>query len=1171
MAGGKIRGITIEIGGNTTGLSKALDTVNKKLSPLQKELNTINRQLKFDPKNTVLLAQKQELLSKSIEATKEKLNALEHAQEQVNKKFRAGQIAETQYREFQREIEKTKNSLKSLESQVEKTGNSAKKSFEEFGKKVGETGTKISNAGKAMMPVTGAIAAAGAAAVAAAEGTREYREDMNRLEAAFVTSGKTVESAQKSYRDFYNILGESDRSVEAVNHLAKLCNTEEELAMWSEICAGVSATFGDSLPIEGLTEAANETAKVAKVTGPLADALNWVGISEDKFNESLAECNSEQERSERITNTLAEAYHDAADEFTTMNADVIKSREANQKWNDTIADLGKMAEPILTDLKNMFADLAKSVLGWFSSLTSGQKKALLTIAGITAAIGPLLVAVGNVITSIKGISSALTFLSAHPAVAVVTAIGAVAMACVSLAQIIPDADAEIKELINSVNNSVDAWEDLKESTQQQTESDIAQIEYTNRLWKELQNLADENGKVTDANKDRANFILGELNTALGTEYELNGDIIGQYQDIKNSIDEIIQKKRAEIILCSQEEQYKTAITEIDKRRQENAEMEIEILKKRQELADKLGAEDFAEAMDWIGTGKVRWDLYYNELEDIQEIEAAQKENTRVLEEQLKLREQYESNYAAFLSGNAEDIKEINAGVSENYRITGEETSEEMRKKVSVAAQVYADLLTEVQNGNTNIRQEELDAAAQAYQDACTEYEKVGGAIPEGMKLGIENGKPTLATALSAFISAIKLFFTGEDGFNTGSPSKWAQNIGQWIVEGLWNGIQSGYAWLGESIGNFISWVKSLFTAKDSGFWTGSPSKWSEQLGQWIDEGLAIGIVDNEYKVSDAFQGLMDDLDLKRDLGVVSEEQYYEEMAKLRDDYIKKGTKAWWDYTKKLIQYEEDRQEKAKEEAETASKEWEDELLRNMKWELDMGYLSESEYYDRLGIIKDRFYEKDSSEWQSMTLNIKKFYDSQAESIKQAAEDTARHMLDMAQLDFNLWSVTDGLNASEEDKRKKEIESLTEQLEAQNDIVQELTKSYQESAEAKGADAEESRELQKQLANEKIAQAELQNQINDLENAGSTINSFEAGRDFSRWLGKYAQQFRDFGYNNTDVYKIGAKATGYDKVIGENNMKNITVEQNLVFNSNDMTPSKVARESKTALRQAALAF
>ena len=105
-----------------------------------------------------------------------------------------------------------------------------------------------------------------------AESTRKYREDHAKLDAAFTTAGFTAEQAGEAYTGFYAILGEEDRSVEAVNHLAKLCSTEEELAQWTDIAAGVWATFGDSLPIEGLTEAANETAKTGTITGQLADA-----------------------------------------------------------------------------------------------------------------------------------------------------------------------------------------------------------------------------------------------------------------------------------------------------------------------------------------------------------------------------------------------------------------------------------------------------------------------------------------------------------------------------------------------------------------------------------------------------------------------------------------------------------------------------------------------------------------------------------------------------------------------------------------------------------------------------------------------------------------------------------------------------------------------------------
>ena len=89
-----------------------------------------------------------------------------------------------------------------------------------------------------------------------AESTREYREDMGKLETAFEAAGRSTELATETYKNFYSVLGEEDRSVEAVNHLAKFVETEQDMQKWTDICAGVWGTFGDSLPIEGLTEAA---------------------------------------------------------------------------------------------------------------------------------------------------------------------------------------------------------------------------------------------------------------------------------------------------------------------------------------------------------------------------------------------------------------------------------------------------------------------------------------------------------------------------------------------------------------------------------------------------------------------------------------------------------------------------------------------------------------------------------------------------------------------------------------------------------------------------------------------------------------------------------------------------------------------------------------------------
>lgn len=115
----RIKGITVEIGGDTTGLDKALKSVNSSLSKTQSALNDVNRLLKLDPSNTTLVAQKQQLLSQAVKQTSEKLEALENAQEQVTQAFKNGSLGEEKYMAFQREIEETRKKLKQYESDLE--------------------------------------------------------------------------------------------------------------------------------------------------------------------------------------------------------------------------------------------------------------------------------------------------------------------------------------------------------------------------------------------------------------------------------------------------------------------------------------------------------------------------------------------------------------------------------------------------------------------------------------------------------------------------------------------------------------------------------------------------------------------------------------------------------------------------------------------------------------------------------------------------------------------------------------------------------------------------------------------------------------------------------------------------------------------------------------------
>ena len=227
-------------------------------------------------------------------------------------------------------------------------------------------GAKKSGKGLSALKGAAAIGAAAIAAVAAAavagvkalldlaESTREYREDMNKLQTGFQSAGFSAEEATAAYKDLYAVIGEEDRSVEAVNHLAKLVDTEKDLATWTgTILPGVWATFGDSLPLEGLTEAANETARVGDLTGVLADALNWAGVNEDDFQKKLDACNSESERAALITETLNGLYGDAAGKYKELNADILDANRAQSDLADATAALGEAVEPLNTKITEL--------------------------------------------------------------------------------------------------------------------------------------------------------------------------------------------------------------------------------------------------------------------------------------------------------------------------------------------------------------------------------------------------------------------------------------------------------------------------------------------------------------------------------------------------------------------------------------------------------------------------------------------------------------------------------------------------------------------------------------------------------------------------------------------------------------------------------------------------
>ena len=187
----RIKGITVQIGGDTAGLSKALAGINRQISGTQTQLKDVERLLKLDPTNTKLLEQKQRLLAGAVQDTKSKLESLKSVEGQLQNQLKSGTITQQQNDGAMREIAATESQLKSLESQMQKFGSVAAQQLEAVGAKVQNVGGKISGAGQAFLPVTAAVTAVGTASVKTAA---NFDSSMSKVRAL---SGANEEEFQK--------------------------------------------------------------------------------------------------------------------------------------------------------------------------------------------------------------------------------------------------------------------------------------------------------------------------------------------------------------------------------------------------------------------------------------------------------------------------------------------------------------------------------------------------------------------------------------------------------------------------------------------------------------------------------------------------------------------------------------------------------------------------------------------------------------------------------------------------------------------------------------------------------------------------------------------------------------------------------------------------------------
>lgn len=283
-----IKGITIEIGGDTTKLDKALGNVNKSVKSTQAELKEVEKLLKLDPKNTEALAQKQELLKKAIGETKEKLDVLKTAEAQVQEQFQRGEISEEQYRALKREIEATELSLKKLEEEASQSNLTLQKVGDAFGK-VGDKATAIGNK---LMPVTAGITALGGAGIAAAmDLDKGYETIITKTGATGEALGELKEVAENLFTNMPIEMEDAGIAVGEINtRFAATGEVLEELSKQFIEFAEINGTdLNNSIgKVDKIMEQYNiDASKTGNILGLLTKKGQETGISVDTLMDSL--------------------------------------------------------------------------------------------------------------------------------------------------------------------------------------------------------------------------------------------------------------------------------------------------------------------------------------------------------------------------------------------------------------------------------------------------------------------------------------------------------------------------------------------------------------------------------------------------------------------------------------------------------------------------------------------------------------------------------------------------------------------------------------------------------------------------------------------------------------------------------------------------------------------
>lgn len=871
---------------------KELNNIIQQAKTLESEMKAVSSSFDDSTDSQEKLEAQTKILNQQIQVQDQRVQMLQKGVEAAAKEFGDGA---TQTLKWEQALNEAKSTLNGMKSNLSNLENGVEDVTEEL-----EDGEQASfgfgdalKAGLLSSTIIEGVKSLAGSISDLTESTKEYRKIMASLEVSSERAGYSAEETAETYKTLYGVLGDDQTAATTTANLQAIGLEQDKLTELTNAAIGAWATYGDSIPIDGLAESINETIQAGTVTGNFADVLNWASLegetfgvtlkkntkaneewnkavqeaetAEDYFNLALQDANTNTERANIVLKFLAkQGLPEAGKAWQENNDDIVDANEATSDFQDITADLAKKFSPVSTSLQKGFNKIAKAagdmvsdsdidefteilddaadfiadevipvIKDLFDFIVENKGAVISAIQGIGAGFAAWKTA--EVVSKVSGYMKSLaanagsatgpmgilnSLWKANPAAVVATSVGLLVTAMGLLYNAVT-AQTEEEKLLQEqyekreevLNNLTTSYDSTREAAYNTAGAEIEQLDSVKLLYDELTTLADKTGKVTDKDRDRASFILNELNKALGTEYTMTGNQINQYKTMQDEIVNLINIKKAEALLGAQEEVYTQAIKD-----RQTAEKEyLEAYKAWSDQKKKID-EEYGDFKDTYTQDQIDW-LYQNGVADA----ILYKQEMDNLDQKWQQYQEYEGQMAQY----NEDIQLYDAATAALYEGNTQKVIDLLENRSS-ALITAADVAGETAEEQKRILKEQYDDAL----EDLNEYE-------EGYKKGLEGYTETGLEIMRKYADDAK---------------KEMEKAGQDTNQGYADGINSNIGLISGAAQNIAGTVLGV-VRKTMGI--KSPSRVMKELGRYTGEGFEIGL---DESMKDALATLQRDLD-----------------------------------------------------------------------------------------------------------------------------------------------------------------------------------------------------------------------------------------------------------------------------------------------------------------------